>query len=562
MLGNPPWEKLQTEELQFFASRDPTIAALKGSKRKAAIVALEQTNSLLAAEWESQKRTDAATIGFIRNAGVFPLTGVGKFNSFALFAELNSKLVSPTGHVGCIIPSGIATDDTTKFFFQNLMKTRSLVSLYDFENREGIFPGVHRSYKFCLLTLAGLARPATRGATFVFFAHTIEQLRDENRRFMLTIDDLVLSNPNTLTRPIFRFKRDAELTKTIYRRVPIFLNEQNPSNNEYKPKVRRLLNTTDDSSRFLDINAEPDIKDLIPVIEAKTIHQFDHRFATFQKYGERSAEIAEVTDAQKANPKFEASTRYYITDSYFRERMPDELAEKQWFFTVRNIARATDERTVICTIIPRAAGCEVTPYIEIEGDAQKSLFLTGVFNSFILDYVARQKVGGTHLSYFILYQLPVFTPKMIQKLPLEFFIQKVLELVYTSYLLQGFASNCGYDGPPFRWDEERRFLLRCELDAAYFHLYGITCEHVDYIMETFPIVKRKDMEKFGEYCTKRVILEIYDAMQKAIETGEPYHTRLDPPPADPQVVHPPRKAEDVRNSSIEGYLVFYHVKIC
>jgi len=93
------------------------------------------------------------------------------------------------------------------------------------------------------------------------------------------------------------------------------------------------------------------------------------------------------------------------------------------------------------------------------------------------------------------------------------------------------ATACGYSGPPFRWDEARRFLLRCELDAAYFHLYSIGRDDVDYILETFPIVKRKDEQAHGEYRTKRVILDIYDAMQQAMETSMAYHTRLDPPPA-------------------------------
>src|SRR5262249_20174030 len=102
---------------------------------------------------------------------------------------------------------------------------------------------------------------------------------------------------------------------------------------------------------------------------------------------------------------------------------------------------------------------------------------------------------------------------------------------YTAYDLKGFATDCGYDGPPFRWDEERRFLLRCELDAAFFHLYGIVYNDVDYILETFSRVKYKDEQAYGEYRTKRVILDIYDTMQQAMETGTPYHTRLDPPPA-------------------------------
>ena len=122
---------------------------------------------------------------------------------------------------------------------------------------------------------------------------------------------------------------------------------------------------------------------------------------------------------------------------------------------------------------------------------------------------------------------------------------RALELTYTAWDLEPFARKCGYNGPPFIWKEERRFLLRCELDAAYFHLYGIERDDVDYILETFPIAKRKDEKHYGEYRTKRVILEIYDEMKQAMETGEPYRTRLEPPPADPAVAHEPRERVDV-----------------
>jgi hypothetical protein len=100
------------------------------------------------------------------------------------------------------------------------------------------------------------------------------------------------------------------------------------------------------------------------------------------------------------------------------------------------------------------------------------------------------------------------------------------------------ARDCGYDGPPFIWDEERRFLLRCEPDAAYFHLYGISTPDVDYIMDTFPIVKRKDQTKYGSYRTKEKILEIYEKMSTAIADKKSYETVLDHPPADPSVAHP------------------------
>ncbi len=152
--------------------------------------------------------------------------------------------------------------------------------------------------------------------------------------------------------------------------------------------------------------------------------------------------------------------------------------------------------------------------------------------SMIFDIFARQKVGGVHLDYHHARQLPVLPPTAYTAETLCYILPRVLELTYTAWDLKPFAEDCGYDGPPFVWDEERRFLLRCELDAAYFHLYGIARDDVDYIMETFPIVKRKDEAAHGEYRTKRVILEMYDEMAR----GE-YQTRLEPPPADPRVGH-------------------------
>jgi hypothetical protein len=188
--------------------------------------------------------------------------------------------------------------------------------------------------------------------------------------------------------------------------------------------------------------------------------------------------------------------------------------------------------------------------------------------------LVRQKLQGLNFSDYITYQLAVPGRASLEDW-IGFIKPRVLELSYTSWDLELFARDCGWDAAPFRWDDERRFLICCELDAAFCHLYLLAdadgqwlparnadgCprnetpeelaelkkhfptprDAVAYIMDTFPIVRRKDVERYnGDYRTKRVILEIYDAMQEAIRTGQPYQTRLDPPPADPRCCHPPR----------------------
>jgi len=157
-------------------------------------------------------------------------------------------------------------------------------------------------------------------------------------------------------------------------------------------------------------------------------------------------------------------------------------------------------------------------------------------------------MGGTSMTYFYLKQLPVLPPSTSATLcpwsscetAADWIKPRVLELIYTSLSMKPFAEDLGFNGPPFSWDDERRFQLRCELDAAFFHLYGCAREDVGYIMDTFPIVREKDIKKCGTYRTKDTILSIYDAMQHAIDTGEPYRTLLDPPPADPRVAHKER----------------------
>jgi hypothetical protein len=227
--------------------------------------------------------------------------------------------------------------------------------------------------------------------------------------------------------------------------------------------------------------------------------------------------------------------------------MTDAMREPtdRWLLGFRDICRNTDFRTMIAAPIPRVPCGHNLPLLNVE-DPRRRALLAASLSSFVLDFAARQKVGGTHMTAFIVKQLPVPVPDDFDApcgwehgtILAQWILDRVLELTFTAWDLTGFGADLGWMKPPFRWDENRRALLRAELDAAFFHLYGIERDDVDYIMETFPIVKRKDGAAYGEYRTKRLILEVYDAIAKAVETGEPYQTILDPPPADPSCAHP------------------------
>ncbi|HEY7985218.1 MAG TPA: N-6 DNA methylase, partial [Ktedonobacterales bacterium] len=225
VLGNPPWERIKLQEEEFFASRAPHIAsAPNAAARKRLIAALPGTDPALHAAFVSAQHAAEAQSKFFRAAGRYPLTAHGDINVYSIFAENNRGRIAPSGRAGIIVPTGIATDDTNKAFFGDVVAKCALASLYDFENRDGIFPGVHRSYKFSLLTLTGDAHGPER-ADLVCFALQPEDLLEPERHFTLSPADFALINPNTRTLPIFRSRRDAELTRQMYRAAPVLVDE-------------------------------------------------------------------------------------------------------------------------------------------------------------------------------------------------------------------------------------------------------------------------------------------------------------------------------------------------
>ncbi len=587
VLGNPPWEHVELKEKEWFAERDSAIAnAPSAAARKKRITALQESNPDLWNDFNISKRRADGEMHLIRESGRYPLNGRGRINTYAIFAEGNRQAISRKGRAGFIVPSGIATDDTTKFYFQDIVKKRSLVSLYDFENREGIFEGVHRSYKFCLITLAGPEARWGKGAEFVFFAHQVEQLFEPNRRFILTAEEIELLNPNTRTCPIFRFQSDAELTKAIYRRVPVLIKEarngqpeENPWNMTFK---QGLFNMSSDSHLFYtreQLEHEGCIlvansfrskshEIFLPLYEGRMIHFFDHRASSVGKAKEgamRTATSEDTTLKEHQNSEYHVMPRYWVSKNQVAKACPDNYNSNS-YLAFKDVTSGTNERTFISSIIPRVAVGHKLPILLPNVNANELLQLQALASSFCLDSIARQKLGGISLTFFVLKQLPLHRPSALIS---SFFkhVNRVIELDYTAKDLSTTFKEIGYNGPPFHWNEERRFQIRCELDAAFFHLYlpaddngdwmparvdkGAVVDETEeqlaelkqhfptprdavaYIMETFPIVKRKDEKAHGHYRTKDTILEIYDAMLEAQRTGQTYQTRLDPPPGPP-----------------------------
>jgi N-6 DNA Methylase len=464
VIGNPPWERVKLQEKEFFAQLRPDIAgARNAAARKRMIDALrEEAPALHKAFLAAGRRSEGAS-HLVRNSGRYPLCGRGDLNTYSIFAETNRMLVGPTRRVGCIVPSGIATDDTTKAFFQDLMESRSLVSLYDFENK-GIFPGVHRSYKFCLLTMAGRDRPATEGAEFVFFGHATTDLADPERRFTLSAEDIELLNPNTRTCPIFRTGRDAELTKQIYRHVPVLVREGDPHGNPWGVTFMRMFDMANDSHLF---RTREELEDAgwhlngnvfrrgeeryLPLYEPKMTDLWDHHRAHVvisETAVVRQGQPELIEEGRRGDPLAAAMPRYWVDQDQVDRRL-GAFASERWQLGWKDVTSSTNARTLVAVALPKAGAGHKFQLVLSAKPARLRAALLANLCSFALDFVARQKLGGVSLTYFVMRQLPVLSPQaMRQPAPwahgtsvCSWLTTRVLELVYTAHDMEGFSEE-------------------------------------------------------------------------------------------------------------------------
>lgn len=576
VLGNPPWEMVELSEKEFFMQRSPEIAhASTARQRQVMILNLEKDDPSLWVQFREAKRLIGGNRHFIQASGRYVRSSVGRINLYPLFTEAISHQLSAKGRAGIIVPSAISMDAYNASLFGWLLQNSRLVSLFDFENTGELFPSVHRSYRFCLLTLAG-GDSITQEVAFCYFAHSVEELHNSRRRISLSYREIVDFSPNTLAPPILQRSEDKIIATRCYQRFGVFLDRRDGRISAWNPAIQRMLSLSDNGDFF---RRRDELPETIPdeferLYSGKTIHAFNHRFSTFDGMDWRPTTTLELSD-----PSFLPVTEYYARRDEVSSRLEDKWPSR-WLFGYRDISRATDERTTIAVIIPRT-GCDThcrNIYLEVE-DGRLTACLMSNMNAFAFDYLARQKIIGTGMGAGMLEQIPVIPPT-IYTTPCpwsggaptmkDWLFCRALELTYTAWDLELFAQDCGWSGPPFRWDEERRFLLRCELDAAFFHLYlpteangnwrlaeGENNENlaqlkanfptprdaVAYIMDTFPIVKRKDESEHGNYRTKNTILEIYDKMMHVIatnvtdavggQTTRQYQTPLNPPPGPP-----------------------------
>lgn len=549
IVGNPPWDRIKLQQVEWFAARRPEIArAQKASDRGKMIKALEKAKDPLFADFAKAERRAADTMRMARKGGQYPLLSRGDINLYSLFVERAHALVKTGGMVGLLTPSGIASDLSASEFFRKVATGGHLKALYDFQNKKVFFPDVHASFKFCVMAFSPERKFGA--AKCAFYLHSIAELKNPEQAFPITAADFARVNPNTGTAPIFRTRRDMALTTAIYDRCPVLVDKSGPEQRAAWPvKYNRMFDMTNDSHLFRT-RAELEAKEgawpvggnrwqsaageWVPLYEGKMVQAFDHRAASVVVNPEnlnRPAQPLQATQEQSADPDWLADPQFWIQPS-------PGLASAPYALGFKDVTAPTNARTMIAALIPSGAAGNTLPLLEC--DPATVPLLTGNLNALAFDFIARQKVQGQHLNWFIVEQLPVIPPAAYgrqfgPKTAADIVKAAVLELTYTAHDMAPFARDMGHvdEGgevlPPFIWDEDRRLKLRAKLDALYFILYGLfdpadpahdpaqARDDIRYIYSTFPIVERQETERWGRYRSRDLCL----AWINALAAGQP-----------------------------------------
>ena len=530
VIGNPPWDRIKLQEVEWFATRAPELAlAPTAAARRKGIQRLRDQGASLAAEFDAAKAQAESLSQIVRSGGDYPLLGGGDINLYSLFVERAMSLIKPDGFVGLLTPSGIYADKTAAKFFKSVSTKGRVGGLFDFENRKIFFKDVHASFKFCALILGGEERRFDE-TKCAFFLHDTKTVHDEDRCFPLAPDDFARVNPNTGTAPVFRRRRDAEITRRIYEQHPVLVDRSGDEEKRVWPvRYSTMFHMANDSHLFrtaeqldaegfypVEGNCWKRGKELyLPLYEGKMVQAFDHRAASVVVNPEnlnRPAQPREATDEEHANPNWLPEHQYWVPASEC-----GWTSGSNWVLGFKEITAPTNARTFISALFPAVGFGNKVPILKPGRADCNEWLLSANLNAMPFDFVTRQKVQGQTLNLFIVEQLPVIAPdaydrKFGSTTARALVRDHVLRLTYTAHDMAPFARDLGYDGPPFVWNAEERRHLRTRLDALYFHLYGLSRDDAGYVLDTFPIVRREDEAEFGKYRTRDMTLAYMNAL--------------------------------------------------
>ena len=529
-VGNPPWDILKPNSQEFFSAYDRAFRSYTKQEANRVAEHLMAEHPPIRRKWETCCREFEQQSEYVRQPAAYRALGKGDINTYKLFLERFFVLLGPGGCLGIVTPSGLYTDQGCQPLRELFFNESHIACLYGFENRCAIF-NIHRSFKFILFCAEKGGK--TESFRCAFMEHDPERLPViDDDALKMRVEQVKKFSPDTLSVMEFKSQQDIDITAKIYGTWPL-LGEK--LDDTWNVQFRSELHMTNDSHLFKSGPTD------CPLYEGKMIWLFDSHFE---------------------------SPRYWLN----RDEVEDALGVNAWegkHYRVgfRNIASSTNERTLICGVAPPSfhgnSFLTITPRNSRWNgpNEPEMLWISSTMSSLCIDFLIRQKVT-TNLNYFFIESLPVprenvknrgmITAKATRLFCCnKDFAQLWGKLFSTDWqspnfwyptsapidtygpvheqeirrrlrdeaknLTPGWGPQCGvHNRLPDRRDTGDRAQLRAEIDAYVAHLYGLTRDDFAYILDTFPVLKRKEEQAFGEFMSKRKCLEEYDRISKLL----------------------------------------------
>lgn len=440
----------------------------------------------------------------IAASGRFPLGAAARKQLYVLFAELGEALLGAHGRLGMVLPTEIVQGAIADRLARPWFEAGRVAAVFDFQNRRPKplrppkwFPDVHPQFRFVLLCLA----PEVAAPALCCDAGSIADTRDPERVYHQDSAAILRLCHGSFRLPLFRGPRDRRIHQRAYARGrPLAELLAEPG-----VVARLLFNFGADKRAKIHAPAPGYLR----VYEGEHIHQYNHRLAT-----RRGAGMVRVSLAELGDPEFAITTADYLPTELVHARLQQLVGQVPEFLLVlRRQARAADTYVSIAAIIPTAAAeGSLTCFIGPSGPW--AALLCATFNSYAFNYLLEARQSGPNLNRGVLAELPIVDPRVDDhpRFDRAWFTERVLELSFTAHELEPFARACGHAGPPFAWSAPRRHELRCEIEAALFHLYGFGPDDAGHALDRFVIVARREQAEHGEFRSKRRILELLAAI--------------------------------------------------
>lgn len=491
IIGNPPWDKTKFSDDDFFPQYKSDYRSLIASKKK------EIQDNLLAKDYikqnyEKQKAYINDLNEYYKKA--YPLNkGSGDGNLFRLFVEKNLSLLKQDGNLAYVLPSALMFEDGSLTLRKEILENKTLEYFYSFENRQAIFADVDSRYKFALMLIKNTQANHTHKIKTMFYKTDMNSLKNKDEILTLSLKDIKKLSPTHLALMELKDKQALEILRKCYNAF------QNLSF-DYIDFVNEL-HMTNDKDLFIEEFREG----LLPLYEGKMIHQFDANFSQATYFLEKA----------KFDERLKSKELYRAKKATQKELNPKLIKYDREFFRLgyRAVARDTDERTLIASLLPKNCGfghsmfanapklyilkddeicMDIVPY-------ERILFVLALFNSLVVDFIIRNMV-----------QINV-SKTYLERIPLP---QPSDEEIQNNEIYKTLAKNALllqlYNDKNHHFDElKQKFnikneeipktkkaydILRAKNDLLVKELYGLSDDEFSYMISTFKVLNEKQSE--------------------------------------------------------------------